>query len=448
MKERKIANFDAQRTPWCYMPPEMHFDDPFDLKDAFFAFITTRLRDILADKQADFLLPSKNKFEKMTNSKGENILVPTALDMSFVYRGQTAFYEECLPTLYRKRKTELEILIERLRCCEFEEYLRQLPEVKAFEDNRFKIDYLGLAQHYGLQTDMIDLTNDLDVALFFAMCNMSQDGATFHPQTEDKEYIGYIYAVPTFFFSSIYGANTLYDGKLSVIGMQPFYRPGSQHGFGLQLEKGETLTGLLYSFNYTREDSERFYSYFDQGTRLWHEDEISRVAREISTTKQFSYDALDRCLLKYFKGTCRERKEIVPKLRAMGCEFKQESPWKIGSASLAWQYIAFEKTGGFTGINNIVQRFVCQGRQRKPCRDTQLLSAEWMLRLSCSGCKAPEDYASPFENYESANPGVWGYRFRPYTQAEQTKPNPATGKVDKWHGDWKILLGELFDEST
>lgn len=439
MKEETVVEV---RPPWCYMPPEMHFNSPFDLKDAFFNFIESRWQDILADKQAERFLPSKDKFEKMTNSKGENILVPTSLDMAFVYRGQTAFYEVCLPTLYRKKKTELEILVERLRCCEFEEYLRQMPEVKAFEDNCFKIDYLGLAQHYGLQTDVIDLTNDLDVALFFAMCNMSQDGTTFHPQTEDKEYIGYLYAVPTFYFSSVYGANTLYDGKLSVVGMQPFYRPGAQHGFGLHLEKGETLTGLLYSFSYTREDSERFYNYFDQGTRLWHEDEISRVAREISTTKQFSYDALDKCLRKYFKGTCRERKEIVPKLRAMGCAFQRESSWKIDAKALEWQYIAFEKTGGFTGINNIVQRCtMTKGGPRKPCRDTQILFAEWMLKLTRSGCKAPEDYASPFENYEFACSGVWGYRFKPYTQAEQTKPNPITGKVDKWQGDLTTSLG-------
>lgn len=443
------AGLNMTNTPWCYMLPEMHFGSPFDLKDAFFAFIETRLQDILADKQADLLLPSKDKFEKMTNSKGEIILVPTALDMSFVYRGQTTFYEACLPTLYRKTKTELEMLVERLRCCEFEEYLRQMPEVKAFEDNSFKIDYLGLSQHYGLQTDVIDLTNDLDVALFFAMCNMSRDGVTFYPQTEDKEYIGYLYAVPTFHFSSVCGANTLYDGKLSVIGMQPFYRPGAQHGFGLHLEKGETLTGLLYSFSYTKEDSERFYSYFDQGTRLWHKDEISRVAREISTTKQFIYDVLDKCLRKYFKGTCRERKEIVPKLRALGCAFQRESLWKIDDKALAWQYIAFEKTGGVTGINDIVQRCtMTQGGPRKSCRDTQILFAEWMLRLTTSGCRAPEDYASPFENHESAGSGVWGYRFKPYTQGEQTKPNPLTGKVDKWQGDWTILLGQLFDKLT
>lgn len=428
--------------PWCYMPPETHFNSPFDLKDAFFDFIESRLQDILADKQAERFLPSKDKFEKMTNSKGENILVPTSLDMAFVYRGQTAFYEKCLPTLYRTKKTELEILIERLRCCEFEEYLKQMPEVKAFEDNCFKIDYLGLAQHYGLQTDVIDFTNDLDVALLFAMCNMSQDGTTFHPQAEDKEYIGYLYVIPTFYFSSVGGTKTLYDGKLGVIGMQPFYRPGAQHGFGLHLEKGETLTGLLYSFSYTKEDSEMFYSSFDQGTRLWHEDEISRVAREISTTKQFCYDALEKCLKKYFKGSCRERKEIVPKLRAMGCTFQRESLWKIDAKALAWQYIAFEKTGGFTGINNIVQRrTITEGGQRKPCRDTKILSAEWMLRLTCSGCKAPKDYASPFENYESAGFGTWGYRYKPYTQVEQTKPNPITGKVDKWPGDWKTFAG-------
>lgn len=55
---------------------------------------------------------------------------------------------------------------------------------------------------------------------------------------------------------------SLFDGKISAIGMQPFYRPGNQRGFGMHLDKGKTLTGLLYSFCYTKEDSERIYRSF------------------------------------------------------------------------------------------------------------------------------------------------------------------------------------------
>lgn len=38
---------DMVNTPWCYMPPEMHFESPKDLKDAFWAFALSRIQDNL-----------------------------------------------------------------------------------------------------------------------------------------------------------------------------------------------------------------------------------------------------------------------------------------------------------------------------------------------------------------------------------------------------------------
>lgn len=428
--------------PWCFMPPEMHFSSPQDLKEAFWAFSLSRMQEELNDdKLAQLLLPPASKFEKVKNKKGEYILVPTTHDLSFVYRGQTAFYDECKPTLYRKEKSEEEILIERLRCCEFEEYLKQLPEVRAFEARNFKIGYLGLAQHYGLQTNVIDLTNSLEVALFFAMCNMSKDGKKFNSQIEDKEYIGYIYAVNAFEMTSNRSKpSTLYDGRLNVIGMQPFYRPGAQRGFGLHLDEGETLTGLLYSFSYTKQDSELIYNYFNQGTTLWHEDEVSMVAQEISNTKLFSYRAMNKCFKKHFKGNDRDRKKMIAKLKILGCSFKQHSRWEIGSEKLHDRQMAYENNGGFWGINDIVKRkYKSEGRPLEYCLNTQALADLWMFKFPQSGCAAPVEYDSPYAYLESDDKTLCGFRRRLITGATQTKPNPLTKKVDKWAGDWRSL---------
>lgn len=97
--------------PWCYMPPEMHFLSPKDLTEAMFAFSLSRMQDELNDSNLSvFLLPPPNKFEKVRSKQGKYVLIPTALDYSFLFRGQTDFYEECLPTLYRKAKTVEELL--------------------------------------------------------------------------------------------------------------------------------------------------------------------------------------------------------------------------------------------------------------------------------------------------------------------------------------------------
>ena len=107
---------DMTNTSWCYMPPEMHFSSPQDLKDAIFAFSLSRMQEELSNNLlASFLLPPANKFEKVRNNKGEYILVPTAMDNSYVFRGQTDFFDKCLPTLYRTEKTPEELFIERHR---------------------------------------------------------------------------------------------------------------------------------------------------------------------------------------------------------------------------------------------------------------------------------------------------------------------------------------------
>lgn len=433
---------DMVNAPWCYMPPEMHFESPKDLKDAFWAFALSRVQDNLNESlHGLYFLPPVNKFERVRNNHGKYILIPTSIDQSFVFRGQTDFYKECKPTLYRKRKTEEEILLERLRCCEFEVYLKQFPQVEAFERENFNIDYLGLSQHYGLMTDVIDLTNSLDVALFFAMCNMSKDGKSFSPQVEDKEYIGYIYAVGTMEFGNGAPNNivNLFDGKLSAIGMQPFYRPGKQRGFGLHLDKDETLTGLLYSFSYTKTDSELVYKAFADGETLWHEDEISRVAREIKNTKTFSYKGMNQCFKRYYKKSSAQRKDMKQKLNDIGCVFQKLSLWEIDKETLRRLKDEFEATGGIEGMDLIVQRKIMDNGKIKQCADMKMLSRIQHVIFPESGCKAPDGYESPY-NYMKSNDGkVWGFSQKKLKQEDQTLPNLSTHKVEKWKGDWRTL---------
>lgn len=438
-------------TPWCYMPPEMHFDNPNELKHAFLNFLLSRRQDELNDaRMRNLFLPPNNKFEKVKCKNGRYILIPTTIDYSFLFRGQTSFYEECLPTLYRKKEiTEEEILIERLRCCEFELYLKQYPQVADFEQNKFNIDYLGLSQHYGLKTDVIDLTSSLDVALFFAMCNMSKDGKTFYPQQEDKDYIGYIYAIRTMELCSGTKINNLFEGKICTIGMQPFYRPGNQRGFGLHLQKKETMTGLLYSFSYSKEDSEKIYNAFSNGNELWHEDEISSTAMEIKNTTIFSYNTMLLAFKRYYKYSHKKQMEMKQRIISMGYTFQKHSLWELDKNRLNELRKVYIYQGGFTGINDIVQRTMMDKEgHKKTCVNTELLSNEQMFRFPISGCKAPDGYNSPYTFYEDKDRHIWGHSETIITQEKQTKPNPYTQKVDKWSGDWKTLPINFNREKT
>ena len=94
--------------------------------------------------------------------------------------------------MYRRRKTPGEIFEQRLKCAEFQLMAEELPAVQYFRQQKFSIDYLGLAQHYGLQTDILDLTVDPDIALFFAMCDYDPRNDRYTAKSQEREYIGYL----------------------------------------------------------------------------------------------------------------------------------------------------------------------------------------------------------------------------------------------------------------
>jgi len=444
MTSKTYTDADVTVTPWCYMPPEMHFDSPADLKDAFWKFHLSRIQDELNSPVGMNFLPPANKFEKVRSKSGKYVLIPTSLDPAFLFRGQRGIWSQCLPTLYRKKLTEDEYILERLRTVEFINVLKGYPQVKDFEKENIRVDYLGLAQHYGMKTEVLDLTNSLDVALFFAMLNPSDDGRSYQVPEDDKEHIGYVYVTDTMETGG--GGNaphSLFDGKLSAIGMQPFYRPGSQRGFGLHLKAGETFNALLYSFSYTKEDAELVLKEFMNGDTLWHSDEISETARTINEGKTFSYQALNECLKTYYGGTNKMRREYVNHLKSLGYEFVKEPEWMIGlnqETELKREYL---RAGGFNGINEIVQRSMTSDGRTSTCISTQHMTYELLVRLPVSGCAAPEGYDSPYGFMQSKDGGNWGVQKRKFTQENQTLPNPETGKVDKWQGRWQDLEIDL-----
>ena len=79
---------------------------------------------------------------------------------SFMYRGQPEEYLPCLPSLGRLKDVESQLLAV-CRNIAFEDAISDHPFVRITENKDFLgqplyVDKQGLAQHYGLATDMID----------------------------------------------------------------------------------------------------------------------------------------------------------------------------------------------------------------------------------------------------------------------------------------------------
>ncbi len=260
-------------------------------------------------------LGAEDKFEVFSESPDKpSALRPTTSCFNSYFRGQSCYYEKCFPTLYRnKEKDFVDLFIDRLRISEFELLIQKHPIVKTLyekgiklknlgEDRsiKIKVDSLGLAQHYELETDLIDFTSDKWVAAFFATC-IKKKGMYF-PVDESKDKLSYgVYY--RFTLSPLEITNTKDNQKFSIIGLQPFKRPGEQKGFALQLEDGENLNDFKgiekYFFRHDNLTAEIIYNRMNQGKDLFPYDELETLASKIKYSKKISTFAFDLTFEKY-----------------------------------------------------------------------------------------------------------------------------------------------------
>ena len=154
-------------------------------------------------------------------------------DTSFYYRGQTEDYRACYSSLFRKIKecSDDEKIRKRflsqLRINELNHLISNFTQVKewCFGD----IFTYAIAQHYGFDTDIIDFTNDLDVALFFACCKHIGNNK-YLPLTEEdikKKKYGLLFQRSTIVNTLCFPHNydpANFDPLIFPIDYQPFTR--------------------------------------------------------------------------------------------------------------------------------------------------------------------------------------------------------------------------------
>ena len=275
------------------------------------------------DVNKTFFEPNNDTFEAIVLQEGkpQKILIPAANMYPFLFRGQTKDFGKCLPSLYREKdkQSAAHLFLERLREVEFTELIKKHPVVKGFFNrHHFSVDYTGLVQHYGLKTDILDLTNNLDVALFFAMCpyDSSNDQYTYHD--DGKTHTAIVYVVPPTIYES-YSFDSFLKSKITTIGLQPFKRPGAQQGFALHLPDGEQLRAYKYEFQFACEDSKKYFNQFKQGEALWIKDELISKAKSISQMQAFSYDIFKKTFAQY-RPKEHSKTSIKKELEAIGVE--------------------------------------------------------------------------------------------------------------------------------
>lgn len=303
------------------------YSSPYALKEAFDRSLKEWLLPFeRTDINHASFLPDRDTFEVVDFGSGGLRLFPAEYHYPFFFRGQGQEYYPCMPSIYRRTSDgrspdDIDVFVDRMKIVEFGHLLDSHPVVNGFfRPHKYHVDYTGLAQHYGLRTDMLDITSDLDVALFFAMCPYDKATDRYRCLDDDVEHVGLIYLLMPFL--NDFDPDCPFT-KISPIGLQVFDRPGRQKGFAYKMERGETLFARKYQFRYTSADSAAFYRRYLDGEHLWCRDILVDKASLIAGKQSFPYSVFKQTFEKYpVKGFSKSRLKEAMKGRGIVIDHK------------------------------------------------------------------------------------------------------------------------------
>ena len=292
--DENIAHIDQlQNGPRLFILP----DDNKNLLDVLDLLAYTEVRVVFgkmykAHRLASGYIPQQGKFIVLQDGK----LMPSFREHWRMYRGESEFHADCKPTLWRKDMNDKLRFVERMKFVEFDRALRLLPEYKTFRsgfmiqdpDGRPQkvtpnVDSLGLAQHYGVKTELMDLTADKWVAAFFASTKYNRNDDTYRPIVDETDQHGVIYHLPI----------RLDDvDKIHIVGAQPFERPTAQAAFMMELKRDENFNDICDDSTLFRQHpiiSLIVYHYANRAGRLFPPELIQRKAWQMVKQADLSF---------------------------------------------------------------------------------------------------------------------------------------------------------------
>ncbi len=230
---------------------------------------------------------------KDTDKDCVNLMSGTNAMNSFEYRGQTSVYSPCLSGFGRIKNIE-DLFLAICRTLYFEQAIETHPRFIFAKNENICVDTQAIGQHYGLATDYLDITNNFDVATFFATSKFNPKTKLYEPMKENSK-VGVIYRINTIFLF-MQQSN---DGKriYTPVGWQPFKRPEEQRANAIYLENNKCFTTIptvqSYFFKHSYEQSKKIYEIFEGGSKIFPEDDIAVFASKVSEKSIFSSDIIE-----------------------------------------------------------------------------------------------------------------------------------------------------------
>ena len=266
----------------------------------------------------------------------------------YYYRGENAFYGQSRPSAYRnmdpKLPFQVQEIVNRLHWDEGCGFFDHFDAVKRWGNST--VNYLALAQHYGLWTPMMDVTGDLLTALFFACCKFGNDGK-WHPLTKvdfekedsrvnvkklggDSRY-AVLYRSPSEITDMKWAEeNVKGENIILPVGYQPFMRCKSQYAYMFMTlqEKYDMLVDPLFEkmrFRLDEDFCQWVYEMSDSGNAIYPNDDIpdlSKYMTKINHSCHFSQSTFE-ALTKMGNCTEDEKKQWKAILKKYGFHIMQ-----------------------------------------------------------------------------------------------------------------------------
>ena len=298
---------------------------------------------ILAMMQDELPVQHLMPFERMVGDEDAYILTrlsngrfsikPNITHQGLLYYGNcdfSAVENECKPRYYQKDKDgnapghdsfmESNVLMEQFRMLVETFPLYRLLNNGIRVDNRATIKVgnpYGLASAYGVNAPYMNLTSDIDVAMFYATHRYDTSKKKFVAAEEGSLGIVYTMALPLQF--------GMMPG-LSTLGRQVFPRTFSNKQFllGMSMNDDFNKNPLVngFTFRQSAQGSELYGKWFDGGNTLVPQDDFLMKKWQSCSNKIFG-DALECNLKKNPKDDFEQNKKI---LREKGFEYVDGSP--------------------------------------------------------------------------------------------------------------------------
>ena len=236
-------------------------------------------------EQTPSSLPGQLRWELVdTNPPSDRVLIHPSNPSPFLFRGESKQYSKCYPTVFRDvttaartfrelpEITQAIVALNLIRTQWFSENLKQTPARRWMSSQKIVFDDVAMAQHYGLPTSYIDLSQSFEVASFFACCEYDCVNRVWRPVEDGK---GTIYVVDIRHPAC---------GTVKPIDLEAFPRPNEQWAW--VYEVGMRDFGMLpdvrkFTFEHNAVASQKILDRFRGGADLFPSDSLSKLADTI-----------------------------------------------------------------------------------------------------------------------------------------------------------------------